>query len=116
MKQLVLIEPSQDIKEVTHLLEESFIAVREYFPMNTGNKASIIFYDSVCEAVEKASSILIHVTDSYFDTLLLGDKGILVSIKEGTEILITANLSTEKFKIYDTFLQAKNQKLKYIEL
>lgn len=109
MTQLILLDHAIEKVQFNKYFHDSFVTVKGYFPMEMAAEFDVTFYDSLQDAVKVSDSIFIHVPEAQWDNLLLGENGILVSIREGTEIINAVPLSDERSYMYDVFLTAKNQ-------
>jgi hypothetical protein len=66
------------------------------------------FYGTLSKAVSEADAITISTSAARWDDYLLGETGILTTIKEGAIIHCNADLDAEQHEIYASFLASKN--------
>jgi len=112
MTQLIITAPDMPLSRYAEHIREPACVVTHFASSQLLKLGEVQSYDDLNTAVAQCDSILVCVHPEQWDDLLLGDKGILVSISEGVEIINAGELDDARHNVYNHFLSSKN--LSYI--
>lgn len=108
MTQLIIVAPDMPFWRYAEHIQKPACIIAEFASPQLIELDDVQSFEDLNTAVAQCDSILICVNPEEWDSLLLGENGILVSISEGVQIINASELDEVRHNVYKHFLSSKN--------